>query len=119
MKKIILVLFVVLAVGANFAWAGPTKTDIDLLIKNAEQGHTSSQYYLGWAYFYGDNVKKDNKMAYMWALLAAGVLKDGQKGYTCSRLLRGLEAEMTPEEIAEAQAMADEWLKEYQTKQNK
>ena len=77
--------------------------------KAAEQGYAGAQYNLGTMYGNGEGVPKDSVLAYMWLNLAAAQgLKDAQKG-------RGLVAEeMTPDQIAEAQRMAREWMAKHQ-----
>ncbi len=64
----------------------------------AEQGYTLAQNNLGYMFFKGKGVPRDYVRAYMWASLAA------------AQGLEIMEKEMTPEQIAEAQRLAREWL---------
>ena len=65
----------------------------------AEQNHLYSQYKLIGAYRHGNGVPKDLVTAYMWAKLA-------------DRWVSEVASEMTPEQIAEGEKRAREWLEE-------
>ena len=70
----------------------------------AEQGRAEALLGLGNIYYYGQGVPKDNKEAYKWFKLAA------EQGITEAReVVAVLERLMKPEDLSEAQMMADEW----------
>ena len=75
------------------------------LVKAAEQGHASAQYRMGLAYSTGRCVPQDYVEAHMWLNLAAA---QGDKGAEEFRAL--LARIMTPDQIAEAQRLAREWV---------
>jgi len=77
--------------------------------KAAEQGNEFAQSTLGYMYRYGDGVPKDYVSAYMWSSLAAaqGDLYAQADRVDTARL-------MTPDQIAEAQRMAREWMAKHQ-----
>ncbi len=71
----------------------------------AEQGDAGGQSKLGASYNIGKGVPQDYVQAHMWANLAAA------QGIKNALELRKLIAKkMTPEQIAEAQRLAREWL---------
>ncbi len=77
--------------------------------KAAEQGHAKAQTILGVMYRDDRGVPKDGVLAYMWFDLAA------TQGYEVAQKKRGLVAEaMTPNQIAEAQRLAREWMAQHQ-----
>ena len=75
----------------------------------AEQGYAGAQSNLGIMYDKGEGVPHDDVLAYMWFnLAAASGLKSGKEN-------RGIVAErMTPDQIADAQRMAREWMATHQ-----
>lgn len=75
--------------------------------KSAEQGGTLAQIHLGFLYELGQGVPVDMIQAYKWynlAALAGNVIASQKK--------KAAEARITPKEIMEAQALADEWLEQ-------
>jgi uncharacterized protein len=71
--------------------------------KSAEQGNADAQFCLGCCYLDGEGVPKDNVLAYMWINLAG-------ESYDVARKKRdGIAAQMTPEQIAEAQKRCRDW----------
>ena len=75
----------------------------------AEQGDTGGQSGLAHAYLKGSGVPKDNVYAYMWFHIAAA------QGDKTSEIRRDTVAlKMTPDQIAEAQRMAREWMARHQ-----
>ncbi len=73
--------------------------------KAAEQGHAKAQTILGIMYTDDRGVPKDSVLAYTWFNLAAS------QGYEIAQKRRGLVAEaMTPDQIAEAERLAREWI---------
>lgn len=76
--------------------------------KSAEQGGTLAQIHLGFLYELGQGVPADMIQADKWYSLAAltGNVIAAQKK-------KAAEARMTPKEIKEAQALADEWLAQH------
>lgn len=76
--------------------------------KSAEQGGALAQVHLGFLYELGQGVPADMVQAYKWyslAALAGNVIASQKK--------KAAEAMMTPKEIKEAQALADEWLAQH------
>jgi TPR repeat protein len=96
--------------------AGPLE-DADVAIKRhdyaialrlirplAEQGDANAQYILGVFYNTGLGVPQDYVRSYMWLNLAA------KQGRESAATFRDLVARlMTPEQIAEAQRLTQEW----------
>ena len=74
----------------------------------AEQGHHNAQVQLGVMYYYGVHyygLPSDYVRAYMWLSLTAS------RGHELSRnMLDELKKRLTPEQIAEAERMAREWV---------
>jgi TPR repeat protein len=77
--------------------------------KAAEQGVAQAQFNLGVMYARGEGVPRDYVLAYMWFTLAAARLSEMDKREKVIAARDHVAAEMTPEEIAEAQALAAEW----------
>jgi TPR repeat protein len=81
--------------------------------KAAEQGHKDSQGMLGAMYARGLGVPQNNVQAYMWFSLAVANIPESVEGRQARDgvvKIRGeLAAQMTPEQIAEAQKLAREW----------
>jgi hypothetical protein len=71
----------------------------------AVQGHATAQFNLGILYGKGQGVLQDYIQAHMWASLAAA-----QNQERATKLRAALANDMTPEQIAEAQRLAGEWL---------
>ncbi len=72
--------------------------------KSAAQGEDIAQYQLGVMYADGKGVAQNNVQAHMWYSLSA------QQGNEYAlRHLDELTEQMTAEEIADAQKLADEW----------
>jgi TPR repeat protein len=77
--------------------------------KAAEQGSARAQNNLGSLYVTGEGVPKDYVSALMWFNLAAA------QGYENGQEKRDIVAKrMTPDQIAEAQRMAREWMAKHQ-----
>jgi uncharacterized protein len=72
--------------------------------KAADQGDADAQGYLGDLYFRGLGVAKDYVQAYLWSNLAAAAGEPGAAKYRDD-----VEKLMTPERIAEAQALTSNW----------
>ena len=71
----------------------------------AEQGHADAQFNLGWMYASGRGVPQDDVTAHMWLNVAAAT------GHEQARKNRdSVAANMTREQIAEAQARARDWV---------
>jgi len=75
----------------------------------AEQGKASAQNNLGVSYAKGQGVLQDYVQAHMWYNLAAA-----QNQESDATLRDGLADDMTPEQIAEAQRLAREWMAQHQ-----
>lgn len=73
--------------------------------KAAEQGEALAQLYLGFLYDHGQGVAVDKVQAYKWYSLAGAA-----KNEMAPRNKKIIGARMTPGEIKEAQALADDWL---------
>ena len=72
--------------------------------KAADQGNAPARYNLGRMYAQGLGVAQDKSLAHMWLNLAAA------QGLEAARSARdNLAANMTPDQIAEAQRLAREW----------
>ena len=77
--------------------------------KAAEQGHARAQTILGVMYRDDRGVPKDYVSAHMWLNLAAAKGdEEAQKGRDL------IASQMTPDQIAEAQRMAREWMAKHQ-----
>ena len=74
--------------------------------KAADQGHAHAQYFLGSMYYGGKGVLKDYLTAYAWFNIAAA---NGH--YTAKPTKVIVAKEMTPEQIAKAEALAKEMIK--------
>lgn len=109
----------------------------------AEQGHAEAQYIMGVRYSTGERVKRSNRQALVWLTKAAeqgdakaqgelsaaylsgigGPQDDGQAYAWASvaednEYLRDYVANrLTPTELAEAEALADRYVEQYQPKQ--
>jgi TPR repeat protein len=77
--------------------------------KAAELGFASPQYNLGFMYGNGRGVPQDYVSALMWWNIAAA---SGHEGAQRDREV--MTERMTPDQIAEAQRMAREWMAKYQ-----
>lgn len=84
---------------------------IEWFRKAAEQGYYGSQFVLGLMYGYDDSVPRDDLQAYAWfSMLVAN-------GYDTHEAARDeIAARLTPERLAEAQAIASRYFEEYQSK---
>ena len=77
--------------------------------KAAEQGHVDAIQSIGYMYIDGKGVKKNYVKAHMYLNIASA------KGRQRAKTNRDIVAkEMTPEQIAEAQKLAREWMKKHQ-----
>ena len=75
----------------------------------ADQGYGPAQNILGNAYSFGRGVPQDYVEAHKWRNLAASrASAENQKEYAENR--DALAAVMTPQQIADAQKLAREWL---------
>jgi TPR repeat protein len=70
----------------------------------AEQGDADAQWKLGWMYRDGRGISQNDVLAHMWFNLAAA-----RGSEPAPRALVSSEREMTPDQIAEARRMAQEW----------
>lgn len=75
------------------------------LSKAAEQGHVEAQENLGLSYAKGSGVDRDWVQADKWFSIAAASGKE-----TAVNNQKVVEVHMQPEKIAEAKALAQEWL---------
>jgi len=76
--------------------------------KAAEQGDLIGQNNLGEMYEKGKGVPKDYMLAYMWFNLASARNPIGLRDWAVENRNR-VAAQMTPEQIAEAQRLSGEW----------
>jgi len=75
---------------------------------SAEQGEAEGQYNLGVMYAKGLGVSQDYAQAHMWFSIA------GANDYKNGRKVRDIiEKRMTPDQIAEAQKLAREWMERH------
>ena len=79
--------------------------------KAAEQGIADAQYFLGVMYDKGQGVPQDSVQSYMWYTLAASRFPETEVQKREMVVMgRGIVAsKMTPEQIEEAQRLAQEW----------
>jgi TPR repeat protein len=75
----------------------------------AEQGDNVGQIRLGAMYGDGEGVPQDNVKAYMWLSLASLSAPDAVKRQVALQARDMVAASMTPEQIAGAQRLANEW----------
>ena len=75
----------------------------------AEQGDVTAQYSLGVMYSSVKGVPQDYVQAHMWFNLAAA-----QNMPSLGRERDVLAKQMTPDQIAEAQRLAHEWMEKHQ-----
>ena len=80
--------------------------------KAAEQGNADAQYMLGVMYFDGFGVAQDNKLAYVWSSVSAA---NGDVEAATNRDL--FAKRLSPAVLAEAQALAGQYVELYQPKQ--
>lgn len=81
--------------------------------KAADQGLEQGQIVLGMMYSYGSGVPKDHVRAHMWFHILASRLPGAERrGYAKAR--DDLAARMTPEQVAEAERLAREWVEQYE-----
>ena len=93
-----------------------SKAHIDSLRKAADQGHADAQYNLGSMYSNGQGVPQDYVEAHKWHNLAASrASAEDQKEYAENRDL--LASLMTPQQIADAQQRATDWLAAFDARQ--
>jgi uncharacterized protein len=79
--------------------------------KAADQRHLRSIHTLSWIYFRGDvGQKKDFVKALMWIDIAFLVSKEKDSGLKRDKVTK----ELTPAQIAEAEQLAKEWIKNHQ-----
>ena len=116
MKKILLPLVLVLFIfgpGACNVFGEPK--EIADLRKAAEHGMADAQFNLGLMYYAGRGVLKDYVAAYAWLNLAS--YNGSESG---SKIRERIAQHMTPEQIAEAQKLSKELLKQIEAnKKNK
>jgi TPR repeat protein len=74
----------------------------------AEQGHDKAQNNLGGMYFQGKGVIQDLVQAHMWANLA---VINGNGNAVKGR--ETIEAQMSPDQITEANRLANEWMEKH------
>ena len=92
---------------AYFLGRGVPEDDVEASVwyrLAAEQGHALGQLSIAESYRHGRGVPQDYVLAHMWLNLAAA-----QGVYLAARALPQLAENMTPEQIAFAQALAREW----------
>jgi len=75
----------------------------------ADQGYAAAQYNLGLSFANGEGVPENNVAAYMWWDLAAA-----QGEWSAKQNKEEIKAQMTPEQIAEAQKLSAEWTEKHQ-----
>ncbi len=74
----------------------------------AERGNEKAQAVLGGMYYMGRGVQQDDVNAAMWLGLAA---RQGEQ--YAARLRNHAISEMTPDQIAEAERLAREWMEKH------
>ena len=78
----------------------------------AEQGNATAQRNLALMYYDGKGVIEDYVEAYKWALLA------GMNGEDVTKIKQDLTAKMTPDQIAEAQKLAKDFVAKKENAKN-
>ena len=113
MKKEILALLVVVACWGSTLQANDWENaPISEVQKAAEQGDAKAQRLLGLMYYIGVGVVQDNKLAYVWSSVSAA------NGHVEAATNRDLFAKrLSPAVLAEAQALAGQYVELYQPKQ--
>ncbi len=71
----------------------------------AELGHAGAQNHLGIMYYFGHAVAQDYVLAHMWTNIA---VVNGDP--TAEKLRDDVARRMTPDQIADAERMAQEWM---------
>lgn len=86
------------------------KKEVEWYRKAAEQGVTEAQYNLAVCHILGHGVEQDYVQANMWLNIAVanGITDE-------SKLSQMLKAKMSPEQIAESEQLAEEWMAKKQT----
>ncbi len=79
------------------------------LRKAADQGHATAQYNLGVMYENGRGVPQDYVQAHKWFNLAASRATEAYVREQGTKNRDTVAAQMTPQQIAEAQRLAREW----------
>ena len=74
--------------------------------KAAAQGNADAQYILGFMYAEGQGVPKDYVLAHMWANIAASSATGSNKQKEFIKLHDSLAANMTAQQLSEAQELA-------------
>jgi len=88
---------------------GDYKTAFEKFMPLAEQGDATAQSNLGLMYFKGTGVPQNYIEAHKWYNIA------GANGEDSGRKNRDIiEKRMTPEQVAEAQRLAKEWMEKHQ-----
>ena len=85
--------------------------------KAAEQGNAEAQVYLGFMYQNGRGVAQDYVQAHKWLNIASALGNKNTKSIAKSVAKIGrqeVESKMTPQQIADAQREATEWLEAYE-----
>jgi TPR repeat protein len=75
----------------------------------ADEGDATARVMLGLMYAEGHGVPQDYAQAHMWFNLAAAHAEDPAMRDTAAKDRDRLAANMTPDQIAEAQRLAREW----------
>ena len=96
----------------GFGVAQDYKQAVAWFRKAAEQGDAKAQFMLGMHYFNGRGVAQDYKLAYVWSSVSAA------NGDVKAATNRDLFAKrLSPAVLAEAQALAGQYVELYQPKQ--
>jgi TPR repeat protein len=111
MKKslLLMLVFLLMCIVTAPGFAEPLEEQsVELVRKAAEQGNADAQTKLGTMYYEGKGVPQDYIQAHRWFNLAAS---SGDKVSAEAAEDRELAAsKMTPQQIAEAQRLANEWF---------
>src|SRR5712691_7173441 len=75
----------------------------------ASQGLAEAQYNLGMMYVRGEGVPQDLVEAYMWFHLAAAGSPAGGSHDKAVQVRDAVAAQLTPEQLAQAQALVSQW----------
>ena len=98
-----------LAEGVAAYKQGDFTTAMHELLPHAQHGHAAAQFYLGMMSIKGWGVPQDLVEAYLWFHLAAAGSPTGGSHDKAVQVREAVAAQLTPEQLAHAQALARQW----------
>ncbi len=105
----------------HFGWGVPQDNAkaAEWYDKAAEQGYAEAQFNLGFMYDDGLGVPQDYALAHMWYNLAASKWSLSKGRDLTAKARDRVAKKMTPEQIAEAQRVAREWMAAFEKRKKK